>query len=117
MLVKWKNMMKKQTGRKNKVLQINYVEKYKDQFLQLGQNNEINIHFKTGKHWMIEEMNRSLLEKIRWLLSNAQLDKSFWAKTLKYVGHFMNILLLTVIRDKTLLDVWSGELAHDYDFL
>ena len=50
MLVKWKNMMEKQTGRKNKVLQINNVGKYKDQFLQLGQNNEINIHFKIGKH-------------------------------------------------------------------
>jgi len=30
MLVKWKNMIEKQTGRKNKVLQIDNVGKYKD---------------------------------------------------------------------------------------
>ena len=30
MLVKWKNMIEKQTGRKNKVLQIDNVRKYKD---------------------------------------------------------------------------------------
>ena len=36
MLVKWKDMMEKQTGRKIKKLQIGNVEKYKNQFLQLG---------------------------------------------------------------------------------
>jgi len=32
-LVKWKDMMEKQTGRKIKELQIGNVEKYKNQFL------------------------------------------------------------------------------------
>jgi len=63
-------MMGKQTSRKIKVLQIN-VEKYKDQFLQFGQNNEIGIHFKIGEHGLAKEMNCSSLEKIRYLLSNA----------------------------------------------
>jgi len=33
MLVKWKNMMMKQTGRKIKMLQIDDIWEYKDQFL------------------------------------------------------------------------------------
>jgi len=37
MLVRWKNMMEKQTGRKIKELQISNVEKYNNQFLQFGQ--------------------------------------------------------------------------------
>ena len=38
MLVKWKDMIEKQTGRKIKELQIDNVERYENQFLQFGQN-------------------------------------------------------------------------------
>jgi len=78
--------MQKQTDRKMRVLQIDNVGEYKDQFLQFGQNNEIGIHFKAGKHGMGKETNRSFLEKVQYLLSNAQLDKSFWAETLEYAS-------------------------------
>ena len=63
--------MEKQTDRKIRVLQIDNVGEYKNQFLQFGQNNGISIHFKIGKHGMAKEMNRFLLEKVRCLLSNA----------------------------------------------
>ena len=69
-------MMEKQTG-KIKVLKIDNIREYNDQFLQFGQNNEIGIHFKMTKHGVATEMNRFLLEKVRCLLSNGQLDKSF----------------------------------------
>ena len=42
-LVKWKDMMEKQTGRKIKKIQIGNVEKYKKQFLQFGQNIGIGL--------------------------------------------------------------------------
>jgi len=44
-LVKWKDMMEKQTGRKIKKLQISNVERYKNQFLRFGQNTGIGTHF------------------------------------------------------------------------
>ena len=53
-------------------------------------------------------MNRSLLEKIWCLLSNTQLDKSFWAEALEYASHLMNWLSPTAIRGKTPLGIWSG---------
>jgi len=37
--------MEKQTGRKIKELQIGNVERYKNQFLQFGQNTGIGTHF------------------------------------------------------------------------
>ena len=77
MLVKWKDMMEKQTGRKIKELQIGYIERYKNQFLRFGQNG-ISTHFRDGIHGLAKEINHSLLEKARCLLSNARLDKSFW---------------------------------------
>ena len=66
---------------------------------------------------MAKEINHSLLEKIRCLLSNSQLDKSFWAEALKYASHLMNRLPSTAIGCKTLLGIWSGGAAQDYDLL
>ena len=40
-------------------------------------HNSIGIHFTVGKHWVAREMNHFLLEKVQYLLSNAQLDKLF----------------------------------------
>ena len=48
------------------------------------------------------------------MLSNAQLDRSFWAKALEYASHLMNGLSSTSIGDKTPLDIWSGGSAQDY---
>jgi len=70
-------MIEKQTARKIKVHQIDNVGKYKNQFLRFDQNTGIDIHFTIEKHGAAKEMNHSLLEKVWWWLSNAQLDKSF----------------------------------------
>ena len=43
MLVKWKDRMEKQTGKKIKELQIGNVERYKNQFLWFGQNTGMLI--------------------------------------------------------------------------
>jgi len=56
-------------------------------------------------------------EKVQYLLSNARLDKSFWAEALVYTSHLMNCLSSTAVRGKTPLDIWSGGAARDYDFL
>ena len=66
---------------------------------------------------MAKEINCSLLEKVQCLLSNARLDKSFWAEALVYASHLMNCLSSTMIGSKTPLDIWSGGAAKDYDLL
>ena len=57
-------MMKKQTGRKIKELQIDNVEKYKNQCLQFDQNTSIGTHFTNEIHELAKKINRSLLEKV-----------------------------------------------------
>jgi len=115
--LKWKNIITKQTGKKIKVLQIDSAGEYKDQSLRFSQNTGIGIHFTNEIHAAAKEINRSLLEKIRCLLSNTQLDKSFWAEASVYVSHLMNCLSLTMIGDKTPLDIWSSGTAQDYSLL
>ncbi|KAH9752632.1 hypothetical protein KPL71_014771 [Citrus sinensis] len=64
-----------------------------------------------------ERMNRTLLEKVRCILSNAGLDKKFWAEAVSYASHLINRVPSTVIRGKTPMEMWSGKHAQDYDFL
>jgi len=77
------------------VLQIDNVGKYNNQFLRFEQNNEIDIHFTIRKHGVAKEMNLFLLEKIRHLLSNAQLGNSFRAEVVEYACHLINKLSST----------------------
>ena len=59
-------------------------------------------------------MNHSLL----WcLLSNTLIDKLFWAKTLEYTRHFTNYFSSIAIGGKTMLNIWSGRAAQDYNLL
>ena len=117
MLVKWKDMMEKQTGRKIKELQIGNIEKYKNLFLQFDENTCIGTHFTNGIHGLAKKISRSLLEKVQCVLSNAWLDKSFWAEAIIYANHLINGLSSTAIGGKTLLNIWSGEPTQDYDLL
>ena len=56
-------------------------------------------------------MNSVLLEKVFCLLSNVELDKSFWVEPLIYARHLINRLSSSAIGRKTLLKIWSGEVA------
>ena len=116
-LVKWKELMEYQTGEKIKVLRYDHVRKYKDSFLQFGQNNSIETHFTNRKDGVAKEKNRALLEKIRYLLSNTSLDKSFWVEAIEYASHLLNRLLKTVIGGKIPLEIWSGGAARDHGSL
>ena len=49
--------MKNQTGKKIKVLWYYHVEKYKDSFLQFGQNNGIETHFTDEKDGVAREVS------------------------------------------------------------
>ena len=50
-------------------------------------------------------MNCALLEKVQYLLSNASLDKLFWAKAIEYASHLLKRLQTISIGDKTLLEI------------
>ena len=62
-------------------------------------------------------MNKTLVEKVRCMLSNAELGREFWAEAVTYAQHLVNRLPSSAIDDKTPLEVWSGKPATDYDSL
>ncbi|KAH9722810.1 hypothetical protein KPL70_006849 [Citrus sinensis] len=120
--VKWKKLVETQTGRKIKVLRSDNGGEYtSDPFLQVCQNEGIKRYF-TMRHTpqqngVAERMNRTLLEKVRCMLSNAGLDKKFWAEAVSYASHLVNRLPSAAIGGKTPMEMWSGKYAQDYDSL
>ena len=99
------------------MLQYDHVEEYKDSFLQFGQKNGIETHFTDKKDGAAIEVNCDLLEKVRYLLSNVSLDKSFWVEAIVYASHLLNRLLTTVIGGKNPLEIWSGGASRDHGSL
>ena len=62
-------------------------------------------------------MNRTILDKVRCMLSNAGLGKEFWAEAVTYACHLINRLPSAVINGKTPMERWAGKPATDYDSL
>jgi hypothetical protein len=62
-------------------------------------------------------MNRTILEKIRCMLSSVRLGKIFWVEVVNYACHLINRLPATAIDGKTHTKVWSGKPTNDYDKL
>jgi len=81
LFVKWKKNMEKSTGRKIKVLwSDNGGEHKSDPFLKLCRDESIVRYFTVRKtilqNGIAKRMNRTLLEKVRCMLSNAGLPKN-----------------------------------------
>ncbi|KAH9679174.1 CCHC-type domain-containing protein [Citrus sinensis] len=120
--VKWEKLVETQTGRKIKILRSDNGGEYTyDPFLQVCQNEGIKRHF-TVRHTpqqngMAKHINHTLLEKVRCMLSNTDLDKKFWAETVSYASHLVNWLPSAAIGGKTPMEMWSGKHAQDYDSL
>ena len=118
----WKKMVENQTGRKIKVLRFdNGTEYINDQFSYFCNKEGISRHFTVRdtpqQNGVAERMNRTLLEKVRCMLSNAGLDKQFWAEAVMYASHLIYRLPSAALNGKTPLVVWSGKPINDYDTL
>ena len=118
----WKKMVENQTGRKIKVLRSDNGTEYRnDQFSIFCKKEGISRHFTVRdtpqQNGVAERMNRTLLEKVRCILSNAGLGKQFWAEAVMYASHLINRLPSAALNGKTPLEVWSGKPVNDYDTL
>lgn len=120
--LKWKKLVETRIGRKIKVLRSDNGTEYKnDPFLQVCQKEGIKRHFTVREtpqqNGVAERMNRTLLERVRYMLSNAGLGKVFWVEAITYACHLINRLPSTAINGKSPLEVWSGKPVSDYNSL
>ncbi|KAG8483133.1 hypothetical protein CXB51_022087 [Gossypium anomalum] len=90
----WKIMIEKQTGKQIKYLRTdNGLEFCSDEFNRLCKSEGIVRHL-TVRHTpqqngVAERMNRTIMEKVQCMLSNANLPKSFWAEAAASTACFL----------------------------
>ena len=80
----------KQTGRKIKSSKLITLKNIRTNSYNLAMNTGIGTHFTNRIQGLAKKINHSLLEKVRCVLSNARLDKSFWAEAIVYASHLIN---------------------------
>ena len=102
----WKQMVETQTGRKIKKLRSDNGGEYRyDPFLKVCREEGIVRHFTVRgtpqQNGVAECMNRTLVTKVRCMLSHAGLSKAFWAEAVNYGSHLINILPTIRIDGKT----------------
>ena len=120
--LEWKNMVEKKTGKKLKVLRSDNGGEYiSDPFFEICKKEGITRHFSVREtpqqNGIAKRLNRTLLEKVRCMLSQAKLHKRFWAEALNYACHILNRLPSTTLSGKTPIELWSGKVAQDYERL
>jgi len=117
----WKTMVENQTEKKVKKLRTdNGMEFCSDQFNSYCKSEGIVRHYTvpyTPQHnGVAERMNRTIISKARCMLSNAGLDRQFWAEAASTACYLINRSPSIAIDKKTPIEVWSGSPA-DYSQL
>lgn len=106
-------MIEKQTGKQIKHLRTyNGLEFCFGEFDALCKTEGIvrhhKVHHTPQQNGVAERMNRTIMEKVRCLLSNAGLSKSFWAEAASTACFLINLSPSTAIDKRTPLEVWSA---------
>ena len=110
----WKAMVETQIERKVKYLRSdNGTEFHSGEFEKYCRDAGIIQHYTTvgtpQQNGVAERMNRTLLERTRFMLSHAGLPQSLWAEAVTTACYLVNRSPSTAIDCKTPEEVWSGK--------
>ncbi|GJX88874.1 retrovirus-related pol polyprotein from transposon TNT 1-94 [Tanacetum coccineum] len=117
----WKQLVENQTGRTVKKLRTdNSLEFCNREFEQLCIESGIARHLTVAgmpqQNGVAERMNRTLMDKVRCLLIQSGLPKTFWAEATCTAAYLINRSPSRAIEKKTPMEMWSGHLS-DYGML
>jgi transposase InsO family protein len=104
----WKALIENQTGKKIKRLRSDKgMEFCGGEFNKFCKDEGITRHRAVShtpqQNGVAEQMNRTLLERARCMLSNARLSKDFWAEAVSIACYLANCSPSTTIDCKTLM--------------
>ncbi|GKB73427.1 retrotransposon protein, putative, ty1-copia subclass, partial [Tanacetum coccineum] len=117
----WKQLVENQTGRTVKKLRTdNGLEFCNREFEQLciesGIARHLTVAWMAQQNRVAERMNRTLMDKVRCLLIQSGLPKTFWAEATCTAAYLINRSPLRAIEKNTPMEMWSGH-PSDYGML
>ena len=81
------------------------VQKY---LAEKGIKHELTTPDTPQHNGVAEHMNRTLLDKVRAMLLDANLPESYWFDALQYAVHIHNVTPACALTDQTSEEAWSG---------
>ena len=74
------------------------------------------VPYTPQQNGVAERMNRTIISKARYMLSNAGLHRHFWAEVASAACYLINRSPSIAINKKTPIEVWSGSPANYSEF-
>ena len=74
------------------------------------------VRYTPQQNGLAERMNRTILERVRCMLSSSGLSKVFWAEAAETAVHLINRSLSSTLQFKTPQEKWTGK-AVNYQHL
>lgn len=107
------SMAERQTGKKLKVLRTDNGKEFKNRGFEnllrcLGIFHQTTVEYTPEQNGMAERANRTIVEKARCMLHEANLPKTFWAEATATAVYIINRSPSKGIRT-TLEEAWSGQ--------
>lgn len=112
--VKFKNFVENQTGKRIKKFRSDNGTEYdNDRFTKLfdaaGIEHQFTVPYTPQQNGVAERYNRTIVERAKCLLHDANLPKSYWAEAVNMAVHLINRSVNANSGNKTPEEIWSGE--------
>ena len=107
--------VKRETGKKVKCIRTDSGGEYCGPFYEYCKHQDIR-HQKTPQlNGLAERMNRTLMERVRCLLSEAKLPNSLWGEALLTAAHVINLSHVVDLQSKVLNSVgYEKDVFYDH---
>lgn len=111
--VEWRTKVETQCGLKVKALRTNNGlefcnEEFNSYCKEHGIYRNLTVRGTPQQNGLVERLNRTLLERVRCILSYAKLPKSFSGEAIHTVCYLINRSPSTALNFKTPQEVWTG---------
>lgn len=110
----YKSLVENQTGKRIKIFRtdngLEFCSKEYERYLQ----NAGIIHQKTNpytpeQNGLCERLNRTIVEKAKCMLYDANLSKKFWAEAVNTAVYLRNRSVVSGLNNKTPFELWTGK--------
>lgn len=113
-IVDYKNLVETHKGLKLKILRSDNGGEYENRVLAAflrkhGIKHQLTIAYTPEQNGVSERANRTIVERARTMLSDAGLEKRFWAEAVSTAVYLKNRAPTVAVKGKTPLEAWSGK--------
>lgn len=109
----FKQLVENQTGKKIKILRTDNGTEYCGNDFQTfcrksGIRHQTSTTYTPQQNGVAERANRTIVERAKCMIFDADLDKSFWAEAVHTAVYVINRSVNSVLVDKTPEEAWTG---------